>query len=170
MIITPFLVIAMIIVFALLFLFLNTVDKRKWLTVIISLVLTPFVYFYMFYPFVNIVSNYHHQKYFNSEAWIDKPSLRYEMIDETIASDTLIGLSKDTVSNLLGTYEWLTWDELQKAHDTDKWNYALGIEPGAFNDQKECVEITFENGNVITLNHYQEEITFDKQEQRNEKE
>ena len=43
MIITPFLVIAMIVVFVLLFLFFKTVDKRKWLVLIVSLVLTHFV-------------------------------------------------------------------------------------------------------------------------------
>ena len=168
MIITPFLVISMIIVFVLLFLFLNTVDKRKWLTALISLVLTPFVYFYMFYPFINIVSNYHHQKYFDSEAWIDKPALRYEMIDNTVASDTLIGLSKERITELLGTYEWLSWDDAKKDHDTDKWNYALGIEPGAFNDQKECVEISFENNKVSALQHYQEEITYETNEDNEE--
>ncbi|WP_299361855.1 hypothetical protein [Winogradskyella sp.] len=170
MIITPFLVVSMIVVFVLLFLFFNTVDKRKWLTGLISLVLTPFVYFYMFYPFVNIVSNYHHQKYFDSGAWIDKPALRYEMIDETIASDTLIGLSKHTITKLLGKHEWLSWDSTQKAHDNNKWNYTLGIEPGAFNNQKECIEIAFENDKVISLNHYQEEITFENEEEENDEE
>ena len=155
----------MIIVFVLLFLFLNTVDKRKWLTALIGLVLTPLVYFYMFYPFVNIVSNYHHQKYFNSKAWIEKPDLRYEMINETIASDTLIGLSKNTISKLLGKYEWLSWDNSKKVHDDNRWNYALGTEPGAFNDQKECVEITFENDEAISINHYQEKITFEKKDE-----
>ncbi|WP_232817864.1 hypothetical protein [Winogradskyella tangerina] len=155
----------MIIVFVLLFLFLNTVDKRKWLTAIISLVLTPFVYFYMFYPFINIVSNYHHQKYFDSEAWIEKPALRYEMIDETIASDTLVGLSKQKVNELLGNYEWLSWDDAKKAHDDNKWNYGLGIEPGAFNDDKECVEITFENDKVVSLKSYQEKITYETKDE-----
>lgn len=81
MIITPLLVIFMIFVFVLLYLFLKTVDKREWLIVLISLIMTPLVYFYMFYPFVNIISNYHHQKYFDAEAWSEKPALRYEMID-----------------------------------------------------------------------------------------
>jgi hypothetical protein len=162
MIITPFLVIFMIVVFVLLFLFLNTVDRRKWLTALISLVLTPFVYFYMFYPFVNIVSNYHHQKYFDSEAWIEKPALRYEMIDNTIESDTLIGVSKEKITSLLGNYEWLTWDESLKAHNDNKWNYALGIEPGAFNGEKECVEIIFKDDKVTELRHYQEEIIYEK--------
>lgn len=166
MIITPFLVIFMLVVFILLFLFLNTVDKRKWLTGLISLVLTPFIYFYLFYPFVNIVSNYHHQKYFDSEAWIEKPALRYEMIDNTIESDTLIGISKEKITSLLGKYEWLTWDEGLKAHNKNKWNYALGIEPGAFNGEKECVEIIFKNDKVTELRHYQEEITYEKNEEK----
>lgn len=165
MIITPFLVIFMIVVFVLLFMFLNTVDKRKWLTGIISLILTPFVYFYMFYPFVNIVSNYHHQKYFDSEAWIEKPALRYEMIDNTIASDTLIGLSKTEIEKQLGNYEWLSWDDKKESHDNNKWNYALGIEPGAFNGEKECVELIFTNDKVSEVRHYQEEITYENEEE-----
>lgn len=155
----------MIVVFVLLFMFLNTVDKRKWLTGIISLILTPFVYFYMFYPFVNIVSNYHHQKYFDSEAWIEKPALRYEMIDNTIASDTLIGLSKTEIEKQLGNYEWLSWDDKKESHDNNKWNYALGIEPGAFNGEKECVELIFTNDKVSEVRHYQEEITYENEEE-----
>ncbi|WP_299124694.1 hypothetical protein [uncultured Winogradskyella sp.] len=165
MIITPLLVIFMVVVFVLLFLFLNTVDKRKWLSALISLVLTPFVYFYMFYPFVNILSNYHHQKYFDSEAWIEKPSLRYEMIDSTIESDTLISASKEKIVSLLGKEEWLSWDDAKKAHDNNRWNYALGIEPGAFNDKKDCVEITFKNDKVISIKTYQEEIIFENEEE-----
>lgn len=164
MIITPVFVIFMIVVFVLLFLFFNTVDKRKWLTALISLVLTPLVYFYMFYPFVNIVSNYHHQKYFDSEAWIEKPALRYEMIDSTIESDTLVGLSKEKVENLLGKHEWLSWDDTKKDFSPNNWNYGLGIEPGAFNDMKDCVEVIFKNDTVVSLKQYQEEITFNNEE------
>ncbi|SHH64001.1 hypothetical protein [Winogradskyella jejuensis] len=161
MIITPILVILLVVVFILLFLFLKTVDERKWLTGIISLVLTPFVYFYMLYPFINIVSNYHHQKYFDSEAWLEKPALRYEMIDSTIETDTLKGKTKSEIEALLGKAEWLTWDDAKKAHDPNKWNYGLGIEPGAFTDEKSNVEITFTNNKVSTLKAYTEPITFD---------
>ncbi|MDB9782378.1 hypothetical protein OAB88_04650 [Winogradskyella sp.] len=164
MIVTPLLVIFMSVVFILLFLFLTTIDKRKWLSALISLVLTPFAYFYLFYPFVNILSSYHHQKYFDSTAWAENPSLRYEMIDNTIATDTLIGMSKNDIYKLLGKYEWLTWDTAQKAHIENKWNFGLGIEPGAFNTKKECVEIKFKKDNVSALKHYQEEITFNDEE------
>ena len=165
MIITPALVVFMVVVFLLLFLFFNTVDRRKWLTALISLVLTPFVYFYAFYPFINIISNYHHQKYFNSEAWMEKPALRYEMIDNIHESDTLIGLSKSEITNLLGKYEWLSWDDSKKVHDDDRWNYGLGIEPGAFNDQKECVELQFKDDQLFQLRTYQEELTFESKDE-----
>ena len=165
MIITPLLVIFLIIVFVLLFLFLNTVDKRKWLSGLISLALTPLVFFFMFYPFLNIISSYHHQKYFDSDAWTEKPALRYEMIDNIVKSDTLIDASKEQITSLLGKAEWLTWDEAKKAHDTNKWNYGLGIEPGAFTSERECVEITFQNDKVIALKTYQEAITFENEKE-----
>lgn len=161
MIITPILVLLILVVFILLFLFLNTVDKRKWLTFLISMVLTPLVYFYMAYPFVNIVSNYHHQKYFSAEAWTEKPSLRYEMIDNTIETETLIDMSKFEVEKLLGKAEWLSWDDAKKAHDTNKWNYGLGIEPGAFTEDKINFEISFKNNSVFSLRTYTEPLEFD---------
>ena len=164
MIITPLLVVFMLVVFVLLGLFLNTVDKRKWLSILISLVLTPLVYFYIFYPFLNIISNYHHQKYFNEESWTAKPELRYEMIDNTVESDTLIGKSKTEIEILLGKHEWLSWDDAKKEHDANKWNYGLGIEPGAFTSDKGVVEITFKNTKVVALKAYKEEITFDVEE------
>ena len=165
MIITPLLIIFLIVVFVLLFLFLNTVDKRKWLSGLISLVLTPFVFFFMFYPFLNIISSYHHQKYFNSDAWTEKPAFRYEMIDNAIESDTLIGVSKEQITTLLGKEEWLSWNDIKKAPDTNKWNYGLGIEPGAFTTERECLEITFQDEKVITLKTYQEVIKYENEKE-----
>jgi hypothetical protein len=164
MIITPILVIFLVVVFLLLFLFFNTVDRRKWLSALISLVLTPFVYFYMFYPFLNIISRYHHQKYFDSTAWLEKPVLRYEMVDHIIESDTLIGISREKITQALGMYEWLSWDDANKTNDSDKWNYGLGIEPGAFNGNKACLEISFKDDKVFALRPYQEEIKFEDEE------
>ncbi len=164
MLITPLLVIFLIVVFILLFLFLKTIDNRKWLSVLISLVLTPFAYFYVFYPFLNIFSSYHHQKTFDSVAWQEKPALRYEMVDDTKNSDTLIGMSKIKITSLLGKPEWMSWDSINKTHDTNKWNYGLGIEPGAFNNHTDCLEITFTDENVVALKLFKQEITFNETE------
>lgn len=164
MIITPVLVILMILVFTLTFLFVKTIDHRKWITIPLSLLLTPVIYFYVLYPMINIFSNYHHQKYFDSEAWKEQPSLRYEMIDDIVEKDRLTGKTKQEVTQLLGKHEWLSWNDAVKAHDDDKWNYALGLEPGALNEMKECAEIVFENDTVVTINTYQEKLTFDAKE------
>jgi hypothetical protein len=164
MIITAPLVIFMSITFVLVFLFVKTIDRRKWLTFLVSIALTPLVYFYAVYPMINIFSSYHHQKYFSSEIWQDKPALRYELSNDMITSEILVGKSKTEVESLLGTHEWLSWDDSKKAHDSNKWNYGLGIEPGAFNTEKECVELTFENNKVVDLRLYKEEQKLDAKE------
>lgn len=162
MIITTSLVLTALLVFVLVFLFVNTIDKRKWLTLIISIVLTPVVYFYVFYPMLNIFSSYHHQKYFNSEAWKETPSLRYEMSDDLINSRVLVGQTQEKVETLLGTYEWLSWNEALKNHDLNQWNFSMGIEPGAFNEDKEILKVNFNNGKVSTVETYKEALTFDE--------
>lgn len=164
MVVTPLVVIFNLIIFVLVFLFVKTIDKRKWLSVLVSLVLTPLVYFYVFYPILNIFSSYHHQKYFNSEVWIEKPSLRFEMTENILKSDTLIGKTKPEIQKLLGTYEWLSWNDTIKNHDENLWNYALGLKPGALNNKKECMTIVFKDGKVLDIETYNEEITFDAKE------
>jgi hypothetical protein len=161
MILTPLLVIFLIIVFALTFLFVNTIDKRKWITIPLSLILTPFLYFYAFYPMINIFSNYHHQKYFNSEVWLDSPSFRYEMYDNLQETDTLVGKSKGTIEDLLGTYEWLAWDDVKNGYDVNRWNYGIGILPGAFNSKSEALEIIFANDTVSKVNNFQLDLKID---------
>ncbi len=164
MIISASLVILLCITFVLLFLFIRTIHKRKWLTLLVSIGLTPLVYFYGVYPMVNIFSSYHHQKYFSSEAWIDRPALRYEMADDLMNSNLLIDKNKTEIESLLGQYEWLSWNETLKDHDTNAWNYNLGIEPGAFTTEKECLEITFNDNRVFNFRTYNELITFDDKE------
>lgn len=164
MVITPLVVIFNLTIFVLVFLFVKTIDNRKWLSVLVSLVLTPLVYFYVFYPILNIFSSYHHQKYFNSEVWIEKPGLRFEMTENILKSDTLIGKTKPEIEKLLGTYEWLSWNDTIKNHDENLWNYALGLKPGALNNKKECMTIVFKDDKVSDIETYNEEITFDAKE------
>ena len=162
MIITPTVVVFNVGIFILVFLFVKSIDKRKGLSILVSLVLTPLVYLYVFYPILNIFSSYHHEKYFNSEVWIKKPALRYEMMEYILKSDTLIGKSKPEIQHLLGPYEWLTWNDSIKNHDDNLWNYALGLKPGALNTKKECMTLIFKSEKVANIETYNEEITFDE--------
>jgi hypothetical protein len=70
------------------------------------------------------------------------------MIDHMIETDFLKGKSKDEVGNLLGQVEWLSWNTNSNDFDTNVWNYGLGLIPGAFQDIKEDVEISFKNDKV----------------------
>ena len=164
MILTPLTIIFFIAIFVLVYLFVKTIDNRKWLSILVSLVLTPIVYFYVFYPILNIFSSYHHEKYFDSEVWIDKPALRYEMTTNILESNALIGKTKPEIQELLGTYEWLSWNDSIKNHDDNLWNYALGMVPGAMNTKKECMTIIFKDGKVSNIETYNEEITYDEKE------
>ncbi len=157
MIITTALVVLLLITFVFVFMFVKTIDNRVWLTFTVSLIITPLIYFYGVYPMINIFSNYHHEKYFSQELWKDKPALRYELSTDIIRSGILIGQTKHEIKSALGNYEWLSWEASKKEHNPDKWNYALGFEPGAFNSKKECLELTFELDKVIEVKLYKEE-------------
>jgi hypothetical protein len=161
MIITPIFIVSISLVFILVWLFVKTIDKRKWLTLLVSLALTPIAYFYVVYPMINIFSSYHHEKYFNVEAWEENPELRFEMQNHIVKDSLLIGKQKDDVKLLLGEAEWYGWDDSIKANSQDKWNYNLGFKPGAFNKNQECIELIFENNIVAALRTYQLEKTFD---------
>lgn len=162
MIITPAFIILFSVVFILVWLFARTIDKRKWVSLLISIVLTPVVYFYVFYPLINIFISYHHQKYFDSEAWQEKPALRYEMSDNILSDSLFIGKTKKEVETLLGKSEWYGWDDAIKANSSEKWNYNLGFKPGAFNMMQECIELEFKNSEVENVRQYQLEKTFEE--------
>ena len=162
MILTPFLVISLIIVFILVWAFTNTIDKRKWLSFLISIVLTPIVYFYVFYPLINIFSNYHHEKHFDAVAWIEKPSLRYEMSNEITQLQMFKGKTKTEIKAILGSSEWYGWDDSIKANSPNKWNYNLGYKPGAFNLTQECLELDFKDNKVESIKQYQLETKFEE--------
>lgn len=161
MILTPLFIVFFIIVFILVWLFANTIDKRKWVSFLISLVLAPLAYFFVFYPVLNIFSSYHHEKYFDAEAWNEKPSLRYEMVNHIKNDSLLINKSKKEVQNVLGKPEWYGWNDSIKANSPEQWNYNLGLKPGALNNMQECIEIQFKNNTVTSVKQYQLEKTFE---------
>jgi hypothetical protein len=161
MILTPLLVIFIIIVFVPTFLFVRTIDNRKWLTLIISICLTPIIYFYAFYPMLNIFSSYHHEKYFDELGWKELPELRYEMLKNILDTNVFIGMSKNQIKDTLGSYEWLGWDYEANKEDINFWNYSIGVKPGAFNEHKEILSIYFKNNKVIRVTSSSEKIVYD---------
>ncbi len=162
LLLTPTLIISCIFIAVLCYLFLNTIDDKKWLSAIIAVLLTPLVYFYIWYPLSTVFLPYHHQKEFNAENWDTKPGLRYEMIDHLITTGFLIDKNHQEIKKILGNPQWLTWDEATKNFNPNKWNYGLGLIPGAFSDTKEDVEITFKNNKVSNVILTQSDYHFKK--------
>lgn len=163
MILKPLFIILVLLVFGLAWLFANTIDKRKWVSFLISLILTPFFYFYVLYPILNIFSSFHHEKYFDSEVWKDKPAYRYEMVGNLLQDSLLIKKSKAEITTLLGESEWYGWNAALKTNTKEQWNYNMGLKPGAFNNMQECLEITFKNNSVSNIREYQIEQTFEEE-------
>ncbi|MFB9054171.1 hypothetical protein ACFFVB_13870 [Formosa undariae] len=155
MILTVPFAIILVLLFVVLFIFSRSIDKRIWVSLLISLVLTPIVYFYLLYPLINIFSTYHHEKHFETEVWKEKPAYRYEMANDLEQSDVLIGKTKSEIKDILGKPGWFSWNDAIKANDSNYWNYNLGLKPGAFNTSQECLEITFEGNKAKLLEHYQ---------------
>src|SRR5690606_27875454 len=106
MIVTPLFIVFIILVFVLTWAFANTIDKRKWVSLLISIIATPIVYFFVFYPFINIFFSYHHQKHFDSQSCQEKPALRYEMSTKMVILILFLGKSKGEVKQFLSTSEW----------------------------------------------------------------
>lgn len=161
MILTSGLIITISITFIGLWWFATTIDKRKWVSLLISLVATPIVYFYVLYPLLNIFIDFHHQKYFDAEAWKNKPALRYEMSDYILNERLMLNKTKVEIAALLGKSEWYSWDDSLKMNSPEMWNYNLGFKPGAFNMTQECLEIIFKNDTVIYVKQYQMEKEFE---------
>jgi len=157
MILTIPLILFFLLVFFLLWKFVKTIDERKWLTFIVSVLFTPLLYFYLFYPLLNIFSSYHHQKHFDTIAWKEVPELRFEMSNQIVDTQLFKDKTKSEVQSALGTSEWFGWDAHLKENSPEKWNYNLGFKPGAFNTQQECLELVFKNGIVVKSTQYQME-------------
>jgi len=149
---TPTLIISCLIIVVLLFFFINAIDdERKWLNVILAILITPVFYFYIWYPISTIFIPYHHHKQFSVENWKEKPGLRYEMIDQMIATDFLKGKTQAEIVKILGNPQWLSWSDAKKDFDPNRWNYGVGVLPGAFRSIKEDVEVVFKKDKVVDV-------------------
>lgn len=162
MIVTPLFIIFLLFVFVLVWLFVKSIDKRKWLTFLVSVAITPAVYFYLFYPLLNIFSSYHHQKHFDDGEWKKTPALRYEMSESILDQQLFKGKTKSEVEAALGKSEWFGWDDSINANSPEIWNYNLGLKPGAFNMQQECLELIFKNDTVKQTKQYQLKMSYEK--------
>lgn len=80
------------------------------------------------------------KKEFNKSSWIDNPDYRYELVDDLIVNNKLIGLTHKEVNNLLGEADYV--------HESIT-GYNIGYSNEVFmNLDPDWLEIEFESGKV----------------------
>ncbi|WP_426432257.1 hypothetical protein ACPX19_06645 [Winogradskyella sp. HB-48] len=84
---------------------------------------------------------------FDAQKWQSEPLQRYEMVDDLIESQILIGKPKHEVFEILGQ------PDSQSNSSKDAFIYNIGNPPSFFSSQKEYLLIVLENQQVekVTL-------------------
>jgi len=77
------------------------------------------------------------EKQFDADNWQAKPTHRYEMVDDLIESQILIGKSKASVVELLGL------PSSRISYDKDAFIYEIGDQPGFIKTKSEHLLIVF---------------------------
>lgn len=106
---------------------------------IATIVLTPVVYISLIFMWVSYVS-YYPERDFDKERWRADTETRYEMTDDLIENDKLIGKTKDEVKKLLGQEE--------VSPDGSRWIYYIGFSPSLFGIDPDVLEIEFKDDKV----------------------
>ncbi|MEP0986548.1 hypothetical protein [Ekhidna sp.] len=111
-----------------------------------TIVLVPIIYFSFVFIWIFSIS-YYPDRTFDKTTWEQKPYERYELTEDIIESELLIGLNKDEVTELLGNYDY-TYDE-------NHWAYGIGFVPGIMNIDPSVLDIYFENERVIKVSQHE---------------
>jgi len=111
-----------------------------------TFILTPSIYLFLIYAFIFYVS-YYPTKEFNQKEWTENPSKRYEMTQDIIEKNLLIGKTKDEIVNLLGSDKY--------EYDGGHWGYNVGFVPGLLNIDPDVLDIYFKNNIVFKVDQHE---------------
>lgn len=123
--------------------FIKSDVKRKVFTWLATLLSTPLIYVASIFILISIIS-YYPSRDFDKERWHTDKEKRYELSEDLIESQMLIGLTKEEVSNVLGA-------EHDGSEETDYWTYYLGFRPQLFGIDPDVLSIEFKDGKVIKV-------------------
>lgn len=101
--------------------------------VIYKLIVVPWYLGLSFFPSRN----------FNKEKWHSVAEKRYEMSEDIIDRDILIGKTKTDIQLLLGKAE--------NTSENNQWEYVLGSRPGLFVIYPDILQITFQNEKAVKV-------------------
>ena len=125
---------------------LGSDQSRQYIAILPTIVLSPILYLAILFV-VLFVCAYYPKEAFNRLEWINNPQERYEMSENIIESNMLIGKPKDEVIKLLGR-NYFTYNEAHIA-------YELGMPPGLFRLDPDVLDIHFENNKVVKVGQHE---------------
>jgi hypothetical protein len=91
--------------------------------------------------------SYYPNRAFNRQKWHNKPEERYELSQDLIKRNLLIGQSKKAVTNMLGSRE--------NSDSSNYWTYNIGTKPGLFNIDPSSLNIEFQEGKVVKVTEHE---------------
>jgi hypothetical protein len=114
-------------------------SKRRRLTWITTIVLTPLLYASLIFMLIAVVS-YYPKRNFDKDKWRADVETRYEMTDDLVDNQKLIGKTREEVSELLG--------ENGVNPNGLRWTYYIGFKPGLIRIDPDVLEIEFKDDRV----------------------
>lgn len=120
-------------------------EKRRFLALIPTVVLSPLLYVGLILIWIFTVSYYPSNK-FDKLQWDTNTEERYKMSEDIIESKMLLGKTKPEIVTLLGD-EYYSYSENHIA-------YTLGFVPGLITIDPDVLDIYFENGVVTKVGQH----------------
>jgi hypothetical protein len=117
--------------------YITKVRIRRLLSVLSAVFFSPVLYFGIVFLMLFVVS-YYPKKDFDRERWVSQTELRYEMTDDIIEGNLLIGKSKSEIEGLLGLGG--------NSRESDLWKYNVGYVPSMISLDPDFLFVRFENG------------------------
>jgi hypothetical protein len=125
--------------------FIKADRTRKLATWTVTIVSTPLIYAGLIILWVLSMS-YHPDHHFDKEKWFNDKEKRYELSEDIIDSEMLIGKTKTEVQQLLGNED--------NTKGSNSWSYYLGFRPGFFTMDPDVLDIEFKHGKVVNVEQH----------------
>ncbi|WP_163409760.1 outer membrane protein assembly factor BamE [Flavobacterium ajazii] len=116
--------------------------NRKAVTWIMTIFSAPILYALIIVIWIFSIT-YYPSHDFEKRKWMTDKETRYELSEDLIESEILIGKTKQQVREILG--------EQNNKYESNNWKYYLGFKPTLFGIDPDILEIEFKNGKAINI-------------------
>lgn len=121
--------------------FWPTLQRPNRIVVPAAIVITPLLCVAIPYLALALYLYYPHRD-FNKADWTNKQGKRYELVEDLVASQKVVGLTEQEVVALLGAPD-------MKSKIDATWEYYLGMTPKLIPIDGDALSLQFSNGKVV---------------------